>query len=85
MKAIYPGLYERIKTAVREGRIEAQGCMWVEADMNISGGEALVRQILHGCRFFREEFGVEADHLWLPDVFGYNAQLPHLHGGSHAV
>ncbi len=78
MKALYPELYERIKVAVSAGRIEVQGCMWVEADMNISGGEALVRQIIHGCRYFREEFGVEMDYLWLPDVFGYNAQLPQI-------
>ena len=78
LKEFYPDLYKRVKQAVADGRIEAQGCMWVEADMNVSGGEALVRQIIYGQRFFREEFGVEPDHLWLPDVFGYNAQLPQI-------
>ena len=33
--------------------------MWVEADMNITGGEALVRQLLQGKRFFKEEFDVD--------------------------
>ncbi|GJM72081.1 hypothetical protein HMSSN036_42970 [Paenibacillus macerans] len=51
MKEHYPQLYERVKKRVREGRWEAQGAMWVEPDTNISGGEALVRQILYGKRF----------------------------------
>jgi alpha-mannosidase len=74
----YPEFYARVKQAVGDGRILADGAMWVEADMNISGGEALIRQILHGKQFFREEFGVESEFLWLPDVFGYNAQLPQI-------
>jgi alpha-mannosidase len=78
MKDYYPSLYERIKTQVAAGRIEPQGCMWVEADTNISGGEALVRQILLGRRFFRKEFGLDVRYLWLPDVFGYNGNLPQI-------
>jgi alpha-mannosidase len=78
MKEKYPALYARVKQRVKQGRWEAQGCMWVEADTNVSGGEALVRQVLYGKRFFREEFGKEIDHLWLPDVFGYNAALPQI-------
>ena len=58
--------------------MEPQGAMWVEADTNVSGGEALVRQVLHGKRFFKEEFGVDIDYLWLPDVFGYSAALPQI-------
>ncbi len=78
MKQHYPALYEKIKQKVAEGRLEPQGVMWVEADTNISGGEALVRQILQGRRFFRQEFGVDVRYLWLPDVFGYNGNLPQL-------
>ena len=33
--------------------------MWLEADCNLTGSEALVRQFIHGKRFFREEFGVD--------------------------
>jgi alpha-mannosidase len=52
----------------------------VEADCNISGGEALARQFLLGRTFFREHFGAGADSpvLWLPDVFGYAWNLPQL-------
>jgi alpha-mannosidase len=78
MKTYYPELYRKIKAQVLAGRIEPQGAMWVEADTNVSGGEALVRQILQGKRFFKQEFGVEMNYLWLPDVFGYSATLPQL-------
>ena len=78
MKQHFPALYARIKQAVAEGRWEPQGCMWVEADNNIPSGESLIRQILHGTRFFREEFGVENNVLWLPDVFGYTAAMPQI-------
>ncbi len=78
MKEDYPALYERIRKKVKEGRMEPQGCMWVEADMNLAGGEALVRQILYGKAFFKQEFDVDIKTLWLPDVFGYNAALPQI-------
>jgi len=78
MKDHYPGLYKRIKEAVKNGQWECQGAMWVEADCNLSSGESLVRQIIHGKKFFKEEFDVEINNLWLPDVFGYSAALPQL-------
>lgn len=52
--------------------------MWLEADCNLTSGESLVRQFIHGKRFFREEFGVDNRVLWLPDVFGYSGALPQL-------
>ena len=73
-----PKLYEKIKARISEGRWEAEGAMWLEADTNIISGESLVRQILLGKRFMREEFGKENVILWLPDVFGYSAALPQI-------
>lgn len=78
MKDRYPDLYRRIREKISEGRWEAQGSMWVEADTNVSGGEALVRQMLYGKNFFQEEFGKDMKVLWLPDVFGYSAALPQI-------
>lgn len=74
----FPGIYEKIKEKVQEGRWEPTGAMWVEADCNVSSGEALVRQLLYGIRFFQREFGKRSKILWLPDAFGYNAALPQL-------
>jgi len=78
VKDYYPALYDEVKERIREGRWEVQGAMWVEADTNISGGEALIRQVLLGKRFFQEEFGKDIKNLWLPDVFGYTAALPQI-------
>ena len=73
-----PELYEEIKKMVAAGRWEVEGAMWVEADCNLSSGESLVRQVMYGKRFFRDEFGVNSHILWLPDVFGYSAALPQI-------
>ena len=78
MKDHYPEIYERIKKAVASGNWEVQGGMWVEADCNLISGESMVRQLLHGKNFFKDEFNVEVDNLWLPDVFGYSAALPQI-------
>ena len=73
-----PKLYEKIKRRVKEGRWEVEGAMYLEADCNLTSGESLVRQILYGKRFFKEEFGVDSKILWLPDVFGYSAAMPQI-------
>lgn len=78
MKDNYPALYEKIRHYVREGRWECQGGMWVEADCNVSGGEALIRQFLTGKNYYMDEFGFDVKNLWLPDVFGYAAALPQI-------
>lgn len=73
-----PEVYAEIKERIAEGRWEAEGGMWLEADCNIASGEALVRQILYGTRYFKQEFGKDNKILWLPDVFGYSAALPQI-------
>ncbi len=73
-----PVLYGEIKEMVRQGRWEVEGAMWVEPDCNLTSGESLVRQLMFGKRFFKEEFGVDSEILWLPDVFGYSAALPQI-------
>jgi alpha-mannosidase len=77
----YPALYQRVKDAVAKGQVIAEGGMWVEADTNVTGGESLIRQFVHGKRFFRDEFGVDCELLWLPDVFGYTGALPQILAG----
>lgn len=74
----YPRLFERIQQAVKEGRWVAEGAMWVEPDTNMAGGEALIRQLVYGKRYYREMFGVDSRLLWLPDTFGYSAVLPQI-------
>ncbi len=74
----YPELYERVKQAIRDGRWIAEGAMWAEPDTNMTSGESLIRQVVHGKRFFKDELGVDSQMLWLPDSFGYSAALPQI-------
>jgi alpha-mannosidase len=85
LKTRYPELYERFKAAVQAGKVIADGAMWIEADTNLSGGESLIRQIIHGRRFFQDEFGVDSRVLWLPDVFGYSGALPQILRGCGCI
>ncbi|HPD15232.1 MAG TPA: glycoside hydrolase family 38 C-terminal domain-containing protein [Planctomycetota bacterium] len=78
---LYPDVYARIKAAAKRGQWLSEGGMWVEADTNVSGGEALIRQFLHGKRFYRDEFGVDCELMWLPDVFGYSGAMPQIMAG----
>lgn len=81
LKNDYPDLYNEFKNAVKDGRFIAEGGMWVEADTNIPSGESLVRQFMFGKKFLREEFGIESELLWLPDIFGCTAALPQIMKG----
>ncbi len=73
-----PDLWERIRTKVASGRFVPVGGSWVEPDCNIPSGESLLRQLVHGQRFFEEELGVRCREFWSPDAFGYCGQLPQL-------
>jgi alpha-mannosidase len=77
-----PELYERIRAKVESGQFVPTGGAWVEPDLNIPSGESLVRQLLHGQRFFEREFGSRCAEFWAPDAFGYTGQLPQLMRGA---
>ncbi len=77
----YPELYARIKEAVKSGQWIADGAMYVEPDTNMTSGESLVRQLLYGKKFYKEEFDVDSEILWLPDTFGYTSALPKILNG----
>ncbi|XP_038041012.2 alpha-mannosidase 2C1 isoform X1 [Anas platyrhynchos] len=81
VRSWYPGLYAQIQDYVAKGRFIPVGGTWVEMDGNLPGGEAMVRQFLQGQRFFQEQFGWICSEFWLPDTFGYSAQLPQLMRG----
>jgi len=77
-----PELFRRVVAHVAAGRMEPVGGMWVEADLNLSGGESLVRQFLHGQHAFHRWFGRWCDVGFLPDDFGYPASFPQLLRGA---
>ena len=78
LKEHRPEVFARVREKVAAGQFVPVGGMWVEADTNMPGGEAMARQFSHGKRFFLDEFGTETEEVWLPDSFGYSAALPQL-------
>jgi alpha-mannosidase len=74
----YPSLFDRIRARVDTGQFRPAGGMWVEADCNVPSGESLVRQIVHGQRWYLSRFGTECTEAWLPDGFGFPASLPQI-------
>ncbi|GAA5842560.1 hypothetical protein JCM5353_008469, partial [Sporobolomyces roseus] len=74
----YPLLFSKIREKVQEGSFIPIGGMWVESDQLLPSGESLVRQLLFGQRYFHSRFGSYCRTFWLPDSFGYNAQIPQL-------
>ena len=78
LKEEAPEKYEELRTLVKEGRWEPEGAMYLEADCNLVSGESFIRQIMQGKKFFKDEFGVDSNILFLPDVFGYSAALPQI-------
>ena len=75
-----PALFRQIRARVADSRWEAGGAMWVEPDCNVPSGESLCRQMLHAETYLSSRFGPAArqSHLFLPDTFGFPAQLPQL-------
>ncbi|MFF0431522.1 alpha-mannosidase [Streptomyces sp. NPDC004327] len=78
LKEQRPEIYARVREKAKSGQFLPVGSLWVEPDTNIIGGESFVRQLVHGKRFYLDEFGVETEEVWLPDTFGYNAAMPQL-------
>jgi alpha-mannosidase len=73
-----PQLWSRLRAAVERGQFVPVGGSWVEPDCNLPSGESLVRQFLHGQRWFEREFGRRHREFWSLDAFGYAGQLPQI-------
>ena len=78
LEEYYPNVFNKIQKYIDSGNWEIQGGMWVEADCNLSSGEAMIRQFLYGKNYFKKKFNQDIKNLWLPDVFGYAASMPQI-------
>ena len=76
MKEYYPSDFERLKGYVAAGRWFPAGSSMEEGDVNSPNAESIIRQILYGNNWFRQEFGMASDEYMLPDCFGFPASLP---------
>ena len=73
-----PPMLAEIRQRVKEGRWNIVGGWWVEPDMNIPSGEAMVRQGLYGQLTFDRLLGKRAVVATNPDSFGHTGNLPQI-------
>ncbi len=74
----FPKIFEKIIEYARKGNWDITASMWVEADLNMAGTEALIRQFLHAKRYIDEKFNVKPKICWEPDTFGHIWTLPQI-------
>lgn len=77
-KEYYPDLAARIDEKVKNGQWEIVGGQVIEPDLNNTSGESLVRQSLLAQNYFRDNYGVLPNIGWVPDVFGFNYNMPQI-------
>jgi alpha-mannosidase len=77
-----PALLAEVKALAADGRWAPTGGLWVEPDINMPCGEALVRQALYGQLYFQRTFGARHTVAWLPDTFGFSPALPQILAGA---
>jgi alpha-mannosidase len=81
LKQNYPELYSRLKEKVKSGQLLPEGGVYVETDTNLPSGESLIRQCIFGKQWFKDELNYDTRMVWLPDCFGFSAQLPQIFKG----
>jgi len=74
-----PNLFRRLKKMIKARKLEIVDGQYLMADAMLPCGEILVRNILLGKRYCKENFGVEVPVAWVADSFGMNAQLPQIY------
>ena len=70
-----PALFENIKKQVAAGKWHIMGGWYLQPDCNMPSGEAFVRQIALGRRYFAEKFGARPTTAINFDSFGHSVGL----------
>ncbi|OPZ27672.1 MAG: alpha-mannosidase [Lentisphaerae bacterium ADurb.BinA184] len=73
-----PALFDRVRRLIAEGRWENVASTWVEGDLNMADGEAVVRQMRYAAQWGERELGCRATVFWAPDTFGHPGNMPQL-------
>ena len=75
-KEYYPGWYATLTNYIAQGRWRVAGSAVDAGDVNVPSPESLMRHILYGNRFWKQEFGKTSIDIFLPDCFGFGYALP---------
>ena len=87
MKEYYPKQYEELKQYIKDGRWHITGSSWDANDVLVPSSESLIRNIMLGQTYYRNEFGTEGTDIFLPDCFGFGWTLPTIasHCGPNCI
>ncbi len=70
-----PELFEKIRELVKKGKWKITGGWYLQPDCNLPSGEAFVRQIELGRKYFAEKFGARPTVATNFDSFGHSVGL----------
>lgn len=73
-----PSLFNEVKERIKEGKWDVTSSTWVEGDLNMAAGEALVRQLLYGKAYTKKVLGADPKICWEPDTFGHPVSYPQI-------
>jgi alpha-mannosidase len=75
-KEYYPAWYGTMSNYVAQGRWRVAGSAVDAGDVNVPSPESIMRHILYGNTFWKQEFGKTSADIFLPDCFGFGYALP---------
>ena len=67
-----PALFERIRLLVKQKKWHIMGGWFLQPDCNMPSGEAFIRQIAEGRKYFYKKFGVKPEVAVNVDPFGHD-------------
>ena len=73
-----PGVFDRMKARIAEGRWQNAAGTWVEGDLHMADGESIARHMLYAADWTKEHLNSKAKVLWEPDTFGHPGNMPQL-------
>jgi len=77
----HPDRIAELKQRIREGRVEPCNAFFLEPTVNLSGGEALVKNGIEGLRWQNRVMGVRPRFAWMIDVTGVHEQMAQITAG----
>jgi alpha-mannosidase len=77
----HPDRIDELKQRAKEGRVELVNGNFLEMTVNLSGGEALIKQGVEGSRWQEQMMGVHPRFMWIIDTCGFHDQMGQITAG----
>ncbi|MGI6690204.1 MAG: alpha-mannosidase [Christensenellales bacterium] len=73
-----PEVFAKMQKYEQEGRWDITASSWVEGDLNMAHGEAIVRHVLYSKEYLKKHFDKLPEIMWCPDTFGHPGTIPQI-------